>query len=314
VLTAFGAALAAMLMTVALLASSYRRLVRMAVETVDTGPETTRGAFAAVMRFLTAQPVSRAIASFTLRTLAHSRTHLMLLAMYVGVAAALVLTAIVPLVARRGVSVLTKPDAALLSAPLVFNFFALLAMRVLFAIPTEIKANWVFRLHAVDGQIAAAIGGVRAALLLVVVAPIALASGVIGTVLWGARIGLLHATFTGALGVLLADIALIGFRKIPFACTHYPGRSRARTMWPFYLMGLSVYAYTLAGLEAEILTRPVWFVIVLGCVAVVVAGLNYLRRRDLQPPPGFTFEEEDPDALFQGFRLSEGVAGERESA
>ena len=48
---------------------------------------------------------------------------------------------------QRGIAAFTRPSVAILSAPLVMIFVALVGMRVAFAIPVEIKANWVIRLR-----------------------------------------------------------------------------------------------------------------------------------------------------------------------
>ncbi len=44
---------------------------------------------------------------------------------------------------RPGLDVLS---AALLSVPLVLSFFTLVGLRILFTIPSELPANWVFRM------------------------------------------------------------------------------------------------------------------------------------------------------------------------
>jgi hypothetical protein len=312
--TAVIATAATVLIATLLLAGSYRRLVRMALETeggrVQLGQRLRGRGLDLLARVFVRNPVQRAVAGFTLRTITRSRTHLMLLAMYAGVGAALVLSAVTSVVARSGMGAFDTPRVALLSAPLVLNFFMLCGMRALFGIPTEIKANWTFRVHAADDGMATAIGGARTALLLAVVAPIALAAALMGVALWGLRTGAIHAIFTGALGVLLADVLLVGLRKIPFACTYYPGRSRARTLWPFYIAAFTTYAYSLANLEAVAIRRPLILAMVVVIVAAIAASLAYLRRRDLQPPPGLVYEEEDPDGIFGGFRLSEGLAAE----
>ena len=191
------------------------------------------------------------MAGFTLRSLARSRTHLTLLSTYVGVAAALVVATLIPVVVKGAISALESPSVVLLSVPLVLYFFILVGMRALFGIPTEIKANWVFRLAAPDDRIPAVIAGVRLALLLAVVAPIAIAAGLLGIALWGPRTGAIHLGVTAALGMLLLDVLLVGLRKIPFACTYYPGRSRAPTLWPFYVVTLVIYAYGLAAYRAR---------------------------------------------------------------
>lgn len=317
-LAAVGGTVATAVMATALVAGSYRRLVRMALETGDSSAHTRmrfpRRVSSAMARLAAKHPVECAVAGFTLRTIARSRTHLILLATYIGVAAAVVLSTLSPLIARRGMTALDGPGVELLSVSLVFNFFALCGMRVLLAIPIDIKANWTFRLHAPDDRMLAAIGGVRTALLLAFVAPIALVAGVVGVTLWGMQTGALHGLFTGAFGMLLVDVLLIGLRKIPFACTYYPGRSRAPTLWPLYGIAFSMYVYSLARLEAAVLSRPLLLGAVFVLVAALVAGLAHVRRRDLQTPPGFVYEEEDPDGTFGGFGLSEGLAAESPAA
>jgi hypothetical protein len=183
-------------------------------------------------------------------------------------------------------------------------------MRALFAIPTEIKANWVFRLCAPDDRIHAAIAGARLALMLAVVAPIAVAAGLLGIALWGPGAGAIHLGFTMALGILLVDLLLVGLKKIPFACTYYPGRSRAPTLWPFFVVAFLIYAYVLTGTESVAMTSRLLLAVVLALIAAAIALLAYLRRLKLRWPPGLVYEEEEPGRIFEAFKLSEGLAAE----
>ena len=297
-----------------LVAVSYRRLVRAALETAPDSPggsAVVRRAAALAGRLLTSDPVSRAVGGFTLRTLLRSRTHTMLLASAAGAAAAIALASIVPLLVTQGWSALDTPGAVLLSAPLVFNAVVLSATRVLFAIPTEMKANWMFRLCAPVGRMPEAVAGARAVLMGAGVGPAIVIAVATTAPLWGPGIAALHAVYVAVLGVLLTDVLLIGFRKVPFTCTYMPGRARAKTMLPLYLLAFSIYAYWMARVEVEYLQRPLSFLPGFAVAAVVVLGLGWLRRRDLRPPPGWVFEEEEHDALLPGLQLSEGVAAER---
>ncbi len=312
---AVGATLTSVGVAVALIAGSYRRLVRMALETMDGGTGTrTRvlgRATLTLARILTPDPVQRAVAGFTLRTIARTRSHLMLLAMTIGVAIALILSAVTTLIAREGVAALDTPRLAIVSAPLVLNFLLLAVLRLLIGIPTELKANWTFRLHASETRLWSAIRGVRSALLIAVVPPVACAAGLIGVTLWGVWTGTMHAVVTAAFGVLLVDVLLIGLRQIPFTCACDPGRSSLPAVWPFWLSAFAVYSYTLGLLEADmLLTSTSALQIGLAVVVALIAVLTLLRRRMLQPPPGLTYHAEYSDDLFEGFRLSEGLAAE----
>jgi hypothetical protein len=313
-LAAVVATVAVMAMGTVLIASSYRRLVRVALETPSGGGDGRSkllgGASKVVAGVLRPGPVQRAAGGFTLRSLVRSRAHLTLLSTYVGVAAALVVATLVPLVVRGKMSALATPSVALLSVPLVLYFFTLFGMRALFGIPAEIKANWAFRLSAPEDRIPAVIAGVRLALLLAVVAPIAIAAGLLGIAFWGPGTGAIHLGVTAVLGMLLLDVLLVGLRKIPFACTYYPGRSRASTLWPFYVVTFVIYAYGLAAAERAAMTSRVLLGVILAAGAAVSAGLAHLRRRQLQWPPGLIYEEEEPGRGFEGFKLSEGLAAE----
>jgi len=315
-LTAVVATTAVVVVGTALIASSYRRLVRIALETPDGGGDGQKTLFGLFGRFsralagvLRPGPVQRAVAGFTLRSLGRSRTHLMLLATYLGIAAALIVSALIRLVASEERPFET-PSVALLSMPLVLYFFTLVGMRALFGIPIEIKANWVFRLYALEDCLHEAVAGARLALLLAVVAPIAIAAGLLGMALWGLGAGAVQLGVTGALGILLVDVLLVGLRKIPFACTYYPGRSRAPTLWPFFVMAFVAYAYVLAGAERDAMTSGRALGIFVVALAVAIAGLARLRRLKLQPPAGLIYEEEEPGRIFEGFNLSEGQAAE----
>ena len=48
--------------------------------------------------------------------------------------------------------------------------------------------------------------------------------------------------------------------------------------------------------------------VLVGSIAVVSAGLAYIRQLNRQRPPGLIYEEEEPDRMFEGFKLSEGLA------
>src|SRR6185369_490504 len=106
-----------------------------------------------------------------------------------------------------------------------------------------------------------------------VVAPIAIVAGLLGMALWGVRTGAIHLVFTAALGVLLVDVLLIGLRKIPFACTYYPGRSRAPTLWPLFVVAFVVYAYVLAGAERAAMTGRLMLGVVPASIIAAIAGL-----------------------------------------
>jgi hypothetical protein len=231
-----------------------------------------------------------------LQSLARSRSHRLLMAIYLGAALALVASALVPVAIRDGLAGFATPGIELVSAPLVIGFFALVGMRVAIAIPIEPKANWLFRLREPSDRVAA-MSGVRTA----------------GT-LWGVWPAFVHASICALMGWLLVEILLMGLDKLPFTCTYFPGTSRIGTLWPLYLSGFMTYSYTVAALEVEFFAHRRAVTIFIAVVASAIAILTARRRRRLSELRGFRYEGEDPSAIFGGFNLSEGYAAATESA
>jgi hypothetical protein len=110
------------------------------------------------------------------------------------------------------------------------------------------------------------------------------------------------------MGWLLVEILLLRLAKIPFTCTYFPGKSRIRTLWPLYVSGFINFSYTTAALELALFKSPRGLVVFSTIVGLAIAVLFLGRQRWIQSLQGFRFQEEDPDAMFDGFHLSEALA------
>jgi hypothetical protein len=311
-----GAAVGLPLATVLLYAATYRRLLRRAIEgepasapprsVVALARAAAKWCLVAAVR----NPVARAVCLFTLQTTVRSRRNKMLLAMYVGVGVALVLSVIVPTALHSGLAGFAKPESLLLSLPLVLMFMTLVGMRSVIRIPVEIRANWIFRL-AEPARRAAAIGGVGAAMTIAAVLPIVTLAFGSAWLLWGPAVAIRHAAYCAALGLLLTHALLLRLDKVPFTCMYYPGSSRLRLLWPVYLTVFSTYAFTMGRIEASLLERDGPFLAAVSILLAATAALVIARRMLLHRSTGLRFEERDPEALFEGFRFSEMLAAER---
>lgn len=295
--------------SVVLFAATHARLTRLALESRERATAKRLGPLAVriAARVLPWRPVERATAGFTLRTLLRSRRHGMLLALHLGVGLALVVSAAIPMLLRSGVSAFNEPGILTLSAPLVVLFFVLVGLRYVFALPIEPRANWVWRLHEPADR-AAAVDGACRAMILAAVLPISALAAIAAFALWGARVATLHGVVCFAMGALLANLLCLALVKVPFTCTYFPGRSRVHTLWPLYLSGFITFAYTTASIERNLLDRPRALLGLAAITAIAGAALVVLRARLLDQAPGLRFEEEDPQAIFEGFGLSEGTA------
>lgn len=252
-------------------------------------------------------PLRAAIRQFGVRTLARSRYHRMVLAVYAGIALAIMSSSALSVAVRDHGAALWRPGITLLSLPLIFQFLMLVGLRVVPAVPAEPRARWVFRLCEPADRLAA-VTATRDMMLLLVVAPAGLFALLHGLVFWDVRTAASHAVFCLATGLLFAELLLAGSDKVPFACTYYPGKSRVFTLWPLYVMAFFLYSLLLSAADLALTTRPRGLLLFCAGAVAATALLTERRRRALARLPGLRFEEEDPDRMFQGFNLSEALA------
>ena len=167
----------------------------------------------------------------------------------------------------------------------------LVALRVLFAVPTEIGANRVFRLTEIDDK-AVYLNGSRKAMWLLGALPFALVTFPIYAVLWGAAPAFEHTVFWLLMSGCLTELLLYRFHKVPFACSYVPGKANLKYLWPVYALALTAYAYWTARLELWLLIDPLrWTIacaILFACLGVCIA----LRRRRPASSVPLTYEEE----------------------
>ena len=283
--------------TLLLYGASYRRMMRLALE--GTGASTARRSVLQRLVPLAASitafsPPARGVCAFALRTVVRSRHHRMLLAGWVGLAVAIVASTVLPILVRGGWNALDTPRPTLLAVPLVFIALTLAGMRMLFAIPSEIRANWTVRTQQ-PVPIRQALDGATSALLACAIPPVLLA-WISATVLWGPRAGIIHGVFCAALAFLLAQLLAMGLDKVPFTCTYAPGKARFVKLWPVYLTAFSFYTYTTASLEASFLPgRGIY--VALATIIVVGAAAAYERHRRASEVPDLQFQGEPMETL-----------------
>ena len=247
------------------------------------------------------RPVVRAIFLFAAASLARSRRHKLILSTYLGLAIATAVLGLMSATLRGSFSVI-EPAPYLLAVPLVFTFFVVFGLRASFAVPTEIDANWSFRLS--QPTVRESVAASRLLILLVGVMPIAAASLLTALTLWPASIAIRLALCDLVSGAMLLEAALFRWTKVPFASSHTPATDTLKSQWPWYLLLLHLYAFQLARLQHVALRSMTGAALYVLSGAVVIAALRLWRawRRPQQMP---TFEE--PEHRIEGLNLSEAL-------
>ena len=137
--------------------------------------------------------------------------------------------------------------------------------RIVFAMPLELRANWIFRVTAIRGTAEYLAAG-RRPLFVLGVAPVWLGTAALLFPIWPLLPVLQHLVLLGLWGTFLAYLCLYGFQKIPFTCSYLPGKA----LFTFVLLGVYLYLALVIGgtvLELRALDRPAAY-------AAMVAGIG----------------------------------------
>lgn len=300
-----GVAIAAALAYVA----SYRKYVRRSFEQTDAvraGPGRARAALGRLAdRFLVPRPLERAVFYFVSKTLARSARHRLYFAAYVGVGCAFVVEGLVTLLAGRRAAPADSggPGAALLSIPLVLSFFALSGMRVVFPLPADLRANWIFQLTEGHNR-QECLAGARKAMLVWTVGPLFLALLPVYGLVWGWRTALVELAFGVILSVALVELLMLKFHKIPFTCSFLPGKANITLLGLCYWFAFTTYAYSMASLEAWMLGHPAGLALFFGLAVPALIWLVAYRNSLLEAGVAFAYEDV-PEPAVRRLNLDE---------
>ena len=265
----------------------YRRYERLIVRPFDARPPD------APPRFRRGRtPRASATAPFIRATLTRSPVHQGVLVTIAACGAGLVLNGF-----AGGLR-----EATVIWAPFALVFAMTLALRAALVLPLELRANWIFRVTEDESTRAGELNAVaRTFILLGVLLPLAMLLPVEWAVL-GSRA--IHCTsIAGLCGVVLVELHMMGWRRIPFTCSYQPSR---QFVWITMLLGITAFAlFAMIGgwLVSLSLRHPAaWLAVmtVLGCVWL------YLRRERLwtSRQAALMFEEVLPNEV-EPLRLSE---------
>jgi hypothetical protein len=236
------------------------------------------------------------IALFSLRTMLRSKQHRVLLSFYLGTGLALALAYVEAalhgfLHGARGDAI----DPSFLAASLWVMCFVVLGVRFVITMPHTLRANWIFRLIEIR-NVPVYVSAVRRSLLMLAVAPVWLFLSVLFLARWPTWAVVGHLVVLGLVGVIVTDLCLFGFYKLPFTCSYLPGRSKVQFIfWGFLLLLLPP---SIVRLEGRVLHQPFDWI---GMIALFISLAAFAWWRTATPARSaekLIFEEEYPPELF----------------
>jgi hypothetical protein len=276
---------------------SYLRTLRKIVEEPDSAPMSRRSF--RLPRFGT-QPQT-ALAHFAIRSLFRSRRHRVILAFYLGGGFALTfvyLGIVMDLTHLSWTGLLRKQNVPVMGASYLILLAAWAGARMVFALPLDLRANWLFRLTPPCAG-TAALSAVRRAMLAVTVLPVAGVTAAILVGFWKWTALAQHLVVLVLLGSILTDLSLREFRKIPFTCSYLPGKSKVHMVFWFGIIPLVFLVHKLADIEDGLMDSALGYA---AMVAVLAIGA-WLARRAANHDAAensleVQFEETSPDELL----------------
>jgi CubicO group peptidase (beta-lactamase class C family) len=280
--------------TTAAYALSYLRTLRKIVEEPDIVPGTRTAGW--LPRF--GGPRQTAVAQFTVRTLLRSRQHRVLLAFYLGIGFAIMIFLLSAPATRDVMAVVADPwrevNLPMLSSSIVMMCAWIMGTRVVFSMPIDLRANWIFRITPVRGgpEFTAAR---RRALLAAAVAPLWLGSAALFLALWPWRPAAGHLLVLGLLGGILVELSLAGVQKIPFTCSYLPGKSQVHMRFWFCLAVLLQMLNRASELVRGALQNFITYAILAGLLALVLVCLRWRTANSM--PEELEFEDKDEPAV-----------------
>src|ERR1700730_4919702 len=285
---------------------SYRRCFVRLPELADAPPghlgARTSWIFHLLDLLILHTPFQRAGYRFVLKTLFRNEAHALALGGFLGLG--VVFASRTLFSAYNGKGSTPLPSANVLSIPLILSYCLLIGGRFVFDFPAHIRANCTFR-FLLDKNIHESVALARRVMLCFVSPWIFLVAFPIYLYFLGWTVALLHMGLVTMWFVLLTEVLLVGFRKLPFTCTYPPFQHSAVVAVIAYVFGYFAFTAMTSELESEALLSPV-----MGEVFLVISlGVWYIvhrvRRSVVEVDEPLTFEGA-PAAPFELLHLTDG--------
>ena len=193
------------------------------------------------------------------------------------------------------------PDA--LSIPFILTFLIVIGLRSVFEIPAELRANWVFQLMLdPDGHECETLA--RKVIFIGVLPWVLVITFAVYIYLAGWLVAVLHTLLIASWTILLTNIVLIRYRKIPFTCSLPVFKQHSIVILISGGFAYLLYALSTPEFESSALLEPVRMLSLLPVAAVAWYIPHRLARSTIDLERRLIFEETAVRTV-EGLRLSD---------
>ena len=290
-------------LSLATYAIAYRRHSQSILEAVDFRPPREAGwqswLSSRVDRTLAGSAVQRACFRFIKSILTRSARHQVFVAVYLAIGLSLGLSSLFSVNPKASFPFRVVEDG-MLALPLILSFFVVSGLRATFNIPYELGGNWIFRVTETQ-HAAEYVTATHRFIAFYGVLPLMLLTSALEFSYWPWRQAAFHVAYESIIAVILLQVVLFNFRKVPFTCSYYPGKKNMAILAGVYLYGFTTYSSTMVALERWLLVSPVRGVIFL--IVGIGAICAFSSARDRRNSGRLIYEEESNTQL-QGLGLN----------
>ena len=273
-------------------ALSYRRCFTKIFESIanfaPVGSAIRRCSRPRAMSLFLRTPFERGCFSFTLKALFRSENHMLIVGGFAGVG--IVLASETLFHSATVGSASRWPSVPSLSIPLIVLYLLLIGLRLSFEIPVMQRANWIFRIQANPGA-SECVGLARKIMLAFLIPPLLAIALPAYSFVWGWDVGVIHTAVVGAASILLIEILLVNFRKIPFTCSAPHFKSNIPISGFFYLVGFIVFTSLVPIIEQHASDDARWHLGFILALTGIWLGLRLYRREITRFDSHLIFEE-----------------------
>ncbi|MBV8810497.1 MAG: beta-lactamase family protein [Acidobacteriaceae bacterium] len=249
------------------------------------------------------------VGQFAVRTLFRSPQHRVVLTFYLGIALGLgIFISKAPVLGNQSSAgdVWYQMNAPLLVASILIMCAAALGTRVVFSMPLELRANWIFRVTP-PPAVPECLAATRRALYGLALAPVLGAMAALFFGIWPWRAASAHLAILALVGMILSELSLRSFQKIPFTCSYLPGKSY------FHMAALAfvAFAYKLnkgAALERSALEDPRRYAALIAVLAIAVGVIRWRTAVRAKSEEAVLHFEDEPEPAILTLGLQHHLA------
>jgi hypothetical protein len=176
-----------------------------------------------------------------------------------------------------------------LSIPFVVSFLLIMGLRIVFEIPSDLRANWIFQLMLDPDQECEPLA--RRVILVSILPWLIVITFAAYLYLKGPLVAVLHTLVVGTWSCLLANLVLVRFRKLPFTCSLPVFKQHSIVILISLCFGFLIYAGSTAEFESSALSHPIRMLILLPVALVAWYIPRYLGKNTIDLERKLIFEE-----------------------